>query len=223
MTTRPTQLRLLLLTALVAAHGATPAANEAGAPPPSISAYETMPDEPRAVVVRASGDGKADDSDAIQQAIDRAANKGAGGIVFLPAGRYRITRSILIPIAVRVYGVGKTRPVLVLAPNTPGFQKGVANMVIFTGTDTYGIGGVAQPVPSAVPAPDAPGAKPVRDANSSTSTRSCPTSTSKSATATPPPAACACIRPSTRTCRTSISAWVPAWPVFTMSAITPTT
>ena len=81
-------------------------------------------------------------------AIDSAANKGAGGIVFLPSGRYRISRTILIPIAVRVYGVGKTRPVFVLAPNTPGFQKGVANMVIFTGSDTYNIGRVAQPVRS---------------------------------------------------------------------------
>jgi hypothetical protein len=165
---RSTQLRLLALAAMLAAHGASAVASSAGTPQPSVSAYESMPDDPRAVVVHARGDGRVDDSDAIQQAIDSAANKGAGGIVFLPSGRYRITRTILIPIAVRVYGVGKTRPVLVLAPNTPGFQKGVANMVIFTGTDTYNIGGVAQPVPSAVPAPGTPGAKPVRDANSST-------------------------------------------------------
>jgi hypothetical protein len=165
---RSTQVRFLVLTAILAAHGASAAASAASMPPPSVSAYETLPDDPRAVVVHARGDGRADDSDAIQQAIDSAANKGAGGIVFLPSGRYRITRTILIPIAVRVYGVGKTRPVLLLAPNTPGFQKGVANMVIFTGTDTYGIGGVAQSVPSAVPAPGTPSAKPVRDANSST-------------------------------------------------------
>nr|WP_314543121.1 glycosyl hydrolase family 28-related protein [uncultured Massilia sp.] len=142
------------------------AAAQAITPPPSVSAYQSMPDDARAVVVHAKGDGRSDDSDAIQQAIDSAANKGAGGIVFLPSGRYRITRSILVPIAVRVYGVGKTRPVLVLAPNTPGFQKGLANMVIFTGTDTYNIGGVAMPVPGAVPFD--PQNKPVRDANSST-------------------------------------------------------
>jgi len=137
------------------------------AAPASVSAYQSMPDDPRAVVVRAKGDGVADDSDALQQAIDAAANKGAGGVVFLPSGRYRISRSMLIPIAVRVYGVGKTRPVLVLGANTPGFQKGVANMVIFTGTDTYNIGKVAMPVPSAVPFSKEPG-KAVRDANSST-------------------------------------------------------
>jgi hypothetical protein len=145
----------------------THAAVVQAAAPPSISAYQSMPDDPRAVIVRAKGDGVADDSDALQQAIDAAANKGAGGVVFLPSGRYRISRSMLIPIAVRIYGVGKTRPVLVLGANTSGFQKGVANMVIFTGTDTYNIGAVAMPVPSAVPFSTEPG-KAVRDANSST-------------------------------------------------------
>ena len=129
----------------------------------SVSAYQTMPDDPKSVVVRAAGDGQTDDSAAIQDAINRAANKGEGGVVFLPSGRYRITRSILIPLAVRVYGVGPTRPVFVLAPNTPGFQKGVANMVIFTGGDQYTVGKVPMPVPSAVPFSEN-----VRNANSST-------------------------------------------------------
>jgi hypothetical protein len=129
----------------------------------SISAYQSMPDDPRSVVVRAKGDGKADDSAAIQDAVNQAANKGEGGVVFLPSGRYRITRSILIPLAVRVYGVGPTRPVLLLAPHTPGFQKGVANMVVFTGGDQYSVGKVPMPVPSAVPFSEN-----VRNANSST-------------------------------------------------------
>ena len=152
--------------ALAAALAASATAANAAAPA-SVSAYQTMPDDPRAVVARAKGDGVADDSDAIQKAIDAAANKGDGGIVFLPSGRYRLTKTLLVPIAVRIYGVGKTRPVLLLAPNTPGFQKGVANMVIFTGTDTYNVGKVAMPVPSAVPFSTEPG-KAVRDANSST-------------------------------------------------------
>ena len=129
----------------------------------SVSAYQTMPEDPKSVVVRAKGDGKADDTAAIQEAINQAANKGEGGVVFLPSGRYRITRSILIPLAVRVYGVGPTRPVFVLAPNTPGFQKGVANMVVFTGGDQYTVGKVPMPVPSAVPFSEN-----VRNANSST-------------------------------------------------------
>jgi hypothetical protein len=153
----------MALAALAALSGLPAAAAAA----PSSSAYQTMPDDARAVVVRAKADGVADDSDALQQALDAAANKGAGGIVFLPSGRYRLTRSLLVPIAVRIYGVGATRPVLVLAARTPGFQKGVATMVIFTGTDTYNLGRVAMPVPDAVPFSAAPG-KAVRDANSST-------------------------------------------------------
>jgi len=139
------------------------AAAAAPAAPASTSAYQQMPDDPHAIVVRARGDGVSDDSAAIQQAIDSAANKGEGGLVFLPAGRYRITRSILIPLAVRVYGVGKTRPVFMLAPNTPGYQKGVANMVIFTGGDQYTVGKVPMPVPGEVPFTGK-----VRDANSAT-------------------------------------------------------
>ena len=135
----------------------------AHAAPASISAFQQMPDDPHAVVVRAKGDGTSDDSAAIQQAIDSAANKGEGGLVFLPSGRYRITRSIHIPLAVRVYGVGKTRPVFVLAPNTPGYQKGVANMVIFTGGDQYTVGKVPMPVQGEVPFTGK-----VRDANSAT-------------------------------------------------------
>jgi hypothetical protein len=129
----------------------------------SVSAYQTMPDDPRAVKVKAVGDGRADDSAAIQEALDAAANKGEGGVVFLPSGRYRITRSLLVPLAVRLYGVGPTRPVLVLGANTPGFQKGVANMVVFTGGDQYTVGKVPVPVRSAVPYSEN-----VRDANSAT-------------------------------------------------------
>jgi hypothetical protein len=129
----------------------------------SDSAFGSMPQDPRAITVAAKGDGKADDTGAIQAALDRAANKGSGGIVFLPSGRYRITRSILIPLAVRLYGVGPTRPVFVLARNTPGFQKGVGTMVVFMGGDQYGTGKVPVPVASAVPYSEQ-----VRDANSST-------------------------------------------------------
>src|SRR5438067_2020126 len=140
MKTPSTGLHAIALAAMLVASAAASAA------PSSVSAFQTMPDDPNAVVVHAKGDGATDDTDAIQQAIDAAFKKGEGGIVFLPSGRYRITKSILISPAVRVYGVGKTRPVFVLAPNTPGFQKGVANMVIMTGGDQYQVGKVPMPV-----------------------------------------------------------------------------
>ena len=61
------------------------------------------PNSPVKFTVRdygARGDGRADDSDAIQRAIDAAsaeAKRGRGGVaVFMPAGTYQITKRILI-------------------------------------------------------------------------------------------------------------------------------
>ncbi len=78
-------------------------------------------------------DGRADDSDALQQAINKVQETTTQGILFLPSGRYRVTKTIYIWPSIRVIGYGKTRPVLVLAANTPGFQQGPSYMVFFTG------------------------------------------------------------------------------------------
>ncbi len=89
----------------------------------SDSVFAQKPEDSRAVVVSpdqfaVKGDGVADDSDGLQQAMVR----GAGGIVLLPEGRYRITKTVYVPTGTRVVGFGKTRPVIVLGANTPGFQ-----------------------------------------------------------------------------------------------------
>ncbi len=97
------------------------------------SAFATAPADPRAVTVKGKGDGRADDTEAIQRAIDQAAEHGGGGLVFLPSGRYRISHTILVWPAVRIFGTGPTRPVLVLGNDTPGFQHGLGTMVVFTG------------------------------------------------------------------------------------------
>jgi hypothetical protein len=97
------------------------------------SAFVSAPADPRAVTVKAQGDGRADDADAIQRALDQAAEHGGGGVVFLPSGRYRISRTLLMWPGIRLLGTGATRPVLVLGKNTPGFQHGVGSMVVFTG------------------------------------------------------------------------------------------
>ncbi len=129
----------------------------------STSAYRTQPNDPRAITVKGAGDGRADDSAALQQAIDAAAIGGKGGVVFLPSGRYRISRTVFVRSAVRVFGVGATRPVIVLGDDTPGYGKGVAAMVSFTGEDQYRVGKVPVPPPTSVPAnPD------IYDATSST-------------------------------------------------------
>jgi hypothetical protein len=127
------------------------------------SVFLTAPDDPRAISVKGVGDGRADDTDAVQRAIDGARDKTGHGVVFLPSGRYRLSRSILVPPGVRIFGVGATRPVFVLGPNTPGFQKGVGTLIVFTGGDQYSVGRIPVPVPTVVPATDG-----VRDANSGT-------------------------------------------------------
>ncbi|MDI1364673.1 MAG: glycosyl hydrolase family 28-related protein, partial [bacterium] len=127
------------------------------------SVFLTAPDEPRAISVVGVGDGRTDDTGAVQRAIDAARDETGHGVVFLPSGRYRLTHSILVPPGVRIFGVGATRPVFVLSANTPGFQKGVGTMIVFTGGDQYSVGRVPVPVPTVVPARDD-----VRDANSGT-------------------------------------------------------
>jgi hypothetical protein len=125
------------------------------------SAFPTPPAEPRAVTVAAKGDGKADDTDALQKALDQAVGETHHGLVFLPSGTYRITRTLVVPTGVRLYGVGPTRPVILLGARTPGFQQGVSTMIVFAGGDQYNVGQVPVPVPTIVPRD-----KIVRDANS---------------------------------------------------------
>jgi hypothetical protein len=132
------------------------------------SMMRQAPADPRAVTVHAVGDGRADDSAAIQQAIDAAGAKGEG-IVFLPAGRYRISRSLFLWPGVRLFGTGSTRPVLLLGDATPGFQTGVATMLVFAGRGPQGAG---QPAPRGrvpFPPPDAVPFNPdIADANPGT-------------------------------------------------------
>jgi hypothetical protein len=98
----------------------------------STSALQVAPADPRAITVKGKGDGRADDSDAIQHALDEASEHG-GGVVFLPSGHYKISHTLLVWPSVRLFGTGRTRPVLVLEDNTPGFQHGLSSMVVFTG------------------------------------------------------------------------------------------
>ncbi|GMK42227.1 hypothetical protein PCCS19_52860 [Paenibacillus sp. CCS19] len=51
----------------------------------------------------ALGDGVADDTEAIQFALDAAGNNG-GGVVFLPAGTYRVNGSFIVPTGVTLRG-----------------------------------------------------------------------------------------------------------------------
>jgi len=118
----------------------------------SASLLPTTPNDPRAVIVAAAGDGTTDDSAAIQAAIDASFSRGGGGIVFLPSGRYRLTRTLFIWPGIRLFGTGRERPVFVLAPDTPGFQQGLATMIMFSGSSPGARGApVAFPPPDSVP------------------------------------------------------------------------
>ena len=63
-----------------------------------------------------------DVSDALQAAIREVKSRYNFGILFIPAGKYLITKTIYIPTAVRLIGYGKERPTFLLARNAPGFQ-----------------------------------------------------------------------------------------------------
>jgi sugar lactone lactonase YvrE len=102
------------------------------------SYYPLRLEDPKAVYLtkeqfHVAGDGLADDSAAIQAAIDQAEAAHGEGIVLVPEGRYRITRTIYIWPGVRVIGYGASRPVFVLADNTAGYQQGIGYMFFFTG------------------------------------------------------------------------------------------
>src|SRR6185437_9486199 len=122
------KMNLLLVTLLLGASSVASAA----------SVMTTRLDDPKAVYLTAPefdvhGDGKADDSAAIQAAIDKAEGNAREGIVFVPSGHYRLTRTVYVWPGVRIFGYGATRPMFLLADNTPGFQEDVGVMVMFTG------------------------------------------------------------------------------------------
>src|ERR1700691_6140520 len=84
------------------------------------------------------GDGIADDSEALQQAINTVQEKTNQGILFVPSGRYRLTKTIYIWPGIRLIGYGKVRPAFVLGANAPGFQKEPSYMLFFAGARPQG-------------------------------------------------------------------------------------
>ena len=107
-------------------------------PSGGASFYPARLDDPNAVYLTQDrfsvrGDGIADDSAAIQAAIDKVQETTGEGILFIPEGRYRVTRTIFVWQGVRLIGYGEKRPVFVLADQTPGFQQGIGYMFFFAG------------------------------------------------------------------------------------------
>ncbi|MGH9561234.1 MAG: glycosyl hydrolase family 28-related protein, partial [Terracidiphilus sp.] len=112
----------------------------------AASVITTRPDDPGAVYLDAPA-ANVDSSAALQAAIDKAEGTSREGIVFIPEGRYIVTRTIYVWPGVRLIGYGATRPVFALPPNTPGFQQGMGVMVVFTGLGPSATARLKGPIP----------------------------------------------------------------------------
>ncbi len=95
---------------------------------PGTSFYSQKPDDPEAVYFTAENfhiraDGKTDVTAELQRAINDLKRQKNFGILFIPEGKYLISRTIYIPKAIRLIGYGKERPEFILADHTPGYQE----------------------------------------------------------------------------------------------------
>ncbi|GHU83467.1 hypothetical protein FACS189415_5810 [Bacteroidia bacterium] len=102
------------------------------------SVYTQKPNDPEAFYFtpenyNIKADGKTDVSEALQTAINQVKREKNFGILFIPEGKYRISKTIQIPGAVRLIGYGKTRPEIILGANTSGYQDKQNYMFWFTG------------------------------------------------------------------------------------------
>ncbi len=108
----------------------------------SVSVYKWKLNDPEAFYftpdsfnIRA--DGKTDVTDELQKAINKVKQQKNFGILFIPEGKYLISRTIYIPGSVRLIGYGKQRPMFILGRATPGYQdpvpddKGNANYMFW--------------------------------------------------------------------------------------------
>ncbi|MEZ5398982.1 MAG: glycosyl hydrolase family 28-related protein [Bryobacteraceae bacterium] len=144
-------------------HGAASAAS-------GVSYYPERLDDPKAVYLAKPGfpahaDGLADDSAALQAAIDQVQQTTGEGIVFVPQGRYRITRTIYVWQGIRVIGYGAKRPVILLPDRTPGYQQGIGAMIFFSGFRPGPVRRFRIPAPPPGPVPPNPA---IGDANPGT-------------------------------------------------------
>lgn len=117
----------------------------------SQSFYPLRPNDEHAVYLErgafgVKGDGVADDSDALQKAIDHVQETTYDGVVLIPEGRYRLGKTVVVWEGIRLIGYGAHRPVFVLGKNTPGFQQGTGHYMVQFADRRPAAG---QPVPDA--------------------------------------------------------------------------
>lgn len=94
------------------------------------SIYSSRPDDPQAIYLAAPTSG-ADQSAALQDAIDRAQQMLHHGLVFVPEGRYSIEHTVHVWAGIRLIGYGAHRPVFVLPPHTSEFSSGPSHYMLW--------------------------------------------------------------------------------------------
>jgi len=120
-----------------------------------VSVYRQQINDPNAMYFTTenfpiTADGKTDVSDALQSAINQVKKQYNFGIVFIPEGTYKISKTIYIPQAVRLIGYGKNRPLIVLGKKSPGYQeerpddKGKANYMFWFTSNLVEQGGTVR-------------------------------------------------------------------------------
>jgi hypothetical protein len=129
--------------------------------PKGASVYLQKIEDPEAVYFtpenfNITADGKTDVSEALQSAVNRVKKQYNFGIVFIPEGTYRISKTIYVPQAVRLIGYGRNRPLIVLAKNSPGYGQEPADDKGKAGYMFWFTGGLVEP------------GRPVRDAGAGT-------------------------------------------------------
>src|SRR5690625_4831243 len=108
----------------------------------SLSVYKDKPEDPEAYYFTPANynivaDGIMDVSDALQRAINQVKDEKNYGILFIPEGKYKISKTIYIPRAIRLIGYGDRRPEIILEESSPGYQnpevsEGEKYMIWFT-------------------------------------------------------------------------------------------
>lgn len=101
------------------------------------SVYTNIPDDQEALfftseLFNSKANGKQDVSDALQLAINKLKRERNFGILFIPEGKYLISKTIYIPKAIRIIGYGQNRPEFILGKNTAGYQEELNYMFWFT-------------------------------------------------------------------------------------------
>lgn len=95
----------------------------------SPSYYRSAPVDAAAVVLRpgafgAVGDGVADDTAAVQAAINDLQSRTVRGVVLVERARYRLTATVHVWAGIRLIGYGAERPAFVLGAATSGYASG---------------------------------------------------------------------------------------------------